>query len=53
VQNPPAMIARIFNHLPLALKMSVKEKDFVNSVKDLLCMNACFMTILMIMYFAE
>jgi hypothetical protein len=35
-QNPLAMIARIFNHLPLALKMSVKEKDFVNNVKDLL-----------------
>jgi hypothetical protein len=29
------MIARIFNHLPLALKMNVTEKSFVTNVKKL------------------
>jgi exonuclease III len=35
-QNPVSMIARIFNHLPLALKMSIKEKKTVKLVKELL-----------------
>jgi hypothetical protein len=38
-QNPLFMMARMFNHLPLALKLSKLEKDFVKKVKELL--NAC------------
>jgi Reverse transcriptase (RNA-dependent DNA polymerase) len=35
-QNPIVMIARVFNHLPLALKLSVSDKNFVNYVKKML-----------------
>jgi exonuclease III len=34
-QDPNVMIARVFNHLPLALKLSVSDKNFVNYVKKL------------------
>jgi hypothetical protein len=34
-QDPNVMIARVFNHLPLALKMNVTEKSFVTNVKKL------------------
>jgi hypothetical protein len=34
-QDPNVMIARVFNHLPLALKSNVTEKNFVVSVKKL------------------
>jgi hypothetical protein len=34
-QDPNIMIARVFNHLPLALKLSVSDKNFVNYVKKL------------------
>jgi exonuclease III len=34
-QDPNVMIARIFNHLPLALKLEVCEKHFVSSVKNI------------------
>jgi hypothetical protein len=32
-QDPNVMIARVFNYLPLALKLSVSNKKFVNYVK--------------------
>jgi hypothetical protein len=34
-QDPYVMIARVFNQLPLALKMNVTEKSFVTNVKKL------------------
>jgi hypothetical protein len=34
-QDPNVMIARVFNHLPLALKLSVSDTNFVNYVKKL------------------
>jgi hypothetical protein len=34
-QDPNVMIARVFDHLPLALKMNVTEKSFVTNVKKL------------------
>jgi hypothetical protein len=34
-QDPNVMIARVFNHLPLALKMNVSGKSFVSDVKNL------------------
>jgi hypothetical protein len=34
-QDPNVMIARVFNHLPLAIKLNVNEKNFVISVKNL------------------
>jgi hypothetical protein len=35
-QDPNVMIARVFNHLPLALKLSVIDTNFVNYVEKLL-----------------
>jgi hypothetical protein len=32
-QEPNVMIARAFNHLPLAIKLNVTEKNFILSVK--------------------
>jgi hypothetical protein len=34
-QDPNVMIARVFNHLPLALKMNVSGKSFASDVKNL------------------
>jgi hypothetical protein len=34
-QDPNVMIARVFNHLPLALKLNVTEENFVTEVKKL------------------
>jgi hypothetical protein len=34
-QNPSVMIAKVFNHLPLALKESIHDKNFVIYVKKL------------------
>jgi Reverse transcriptase (RNA-dependent DNA polymerase) len=34
-QNPSVMIAKVFNHLPLALKESINDKNFVIYVKKL------------------
>jgi hypothetical protein len=34
-QDPNVMIARVFNHLPLALKMNISGKSFVSDVKNL------------------
>jgi hypothetical protein len=34
-QDPNVMIARVFNHLPLALKLLVKDKIFLKYVKKL------------------
>jgi hypothetical protein len=34
-QDPNVMIARVFNHLPLAIKLNVTEKNFVVCVKKL------------------
>jgi hypothetical protein len=35
-QNPYVMIARIFNHMPLALKKSIQDEKFVDYVKEML-----------------
>jgi hypothetical protein len=35
-QNPHVMIAKIFNHLPLALKMSINDDNYVSMVKKML-----------------
>jgi hypothetical protein len=35
-QNPHVMIAKIFNRLPLALKMSISDDNFVSMVKKML-----------------
>jgi hypothetical protein len=34
-QDPNFMITRVFNHLPLALKMSMSDTNFVKYVKQL------------------
>jgi hypothetical protein len=34
-QDYNVMITRVFNHLPLAIKMNVTEKNFVESVEKL------------------
>jgi hypothetical protein len=35
-QNPYVMIARIFNHMPLALKLLIHDEKFLCSVKEML-----------------
>jgi hypothetical protein len=34
-QDPIVMIARVFNYLPLALKMNVTDKSFATNIKKL------------------